>query len=115
MQVLFNLIENALKFTQTGTIELSTREKEGVVECAISDTGPGIAQEDLPRVFGKFEQFSRTPGCGSKGTGLGLAIAQRLIELHGGKIDVQSALGKGTTITFILPKGASTAQFLVHE
>ena len=107
LQALSNVVENALKFTQRGAIELSTREKEGVVECAITDTGPGIAREDLPKVFGKFEQFNRTPGSGSKGTGLGLAIAERLIELHGGAIQVKSALGQGTTFILTLPKGVS--------
>ena len=64
----------------------------------------GIAKEDLPRVFSKFQQFGRTAGPGEKGTGLGLSITKAIVELHKGKIWIDSELGKGTKVTFSLPK-----------
>ncbi len=104
IQVFTNLIGNALKFTDRGTIEISLQEKEKEIECVVADTGLGISEEDLPKVFGRFEQFGRLPGPGEKGTGLGLAITKGIIELHGGKIRVESKLGQGAKFSFILPK-----------
>ena len=104
IQVFTNLIGNALKFTDRGTIEISLQEKEKEIECVVADTGLGISEEDLPKVFGKFEQFGRLPGPGEKGTGLGLSITKGIIELHGGKIRVESKLGQGSKFSFILPK-----------
>ena len=103
-QVLTNLIGNALKFTDRGYIEISLQEKEKEIACIVADTGLGISEEDLPKVFSKFEQFGRLPGPGEKGTGLGLAITKGIIELYGGKIWVESKLGQGTKFTFTLPK-----------
>src|SRR3989338_3833323 len=81
-QVFRNLIGNALKFMQKGRIDIAVIERENAVECSVSDTGKGIAREDLPRVFDKFQQFGRTAGPGEKGTGLGLAICKGIVELH---------------------------------
>lgn len=103
-QVFMNLISNALKFTPAGYIEVSIVDKENVVECVVSDTGIGIQEEDLPKVFSKFEQFGREFESAEKGTGLGLAISKGIIELHRGKIWVESKLGQGTKISFTLPK-----------
>jgi PAS domain S-box-containing protein len=103
-QVFVNLMSNALKFTPAGSIEISIVDKENVVECAVSDTGIGISDEDLPRVFGKFDQFGRESYSAEKGTGLGLAISKGIIELHRGQIWVESKLGRGTKISFALPK-----------
>jgi signal transduction histidine kinase len=103
-QVFTNLIGNALKFTDRGYIEISLQEKEKEIACIVADTGLGIAEEYLPKVFSKFEQFGRLPGPGEKGTGLGLSITKGIIELHGGKIWVESKLGQGTKFSFILPK-----------
>jgi PAS domain S-box-containing protein len=103
-QVFTNLIGNALKFTDRGYIEISLQEKEKEIECVVVDTGQGITEEDLPKVFSKFEQFGRLPGPGEKGTGLGLAITKGIIELHGGKIWVESKLSQGAKFSFILPK-----------
>jgi signal transduction histidine kinase len=103
-QVFTNLIGNALKFTDKGYIEISLQEKEEEIECVVADTGVGISEEDLPRVFGKFEQFGRLLGPGEKGTGLGLAITKGIIELHGGKISLESKLGQGSKFTFSLLK-----------
>ncbi len=104
IQSFTNLIGNALKFTDRGLIEISLEEKEKEIVCVVADTGLGIAEENLPKVFSKFQQFGRLPGPGEKGTGLGLAITKGIIELHGGKIWVESKFGKGTKFSFILPK-----------
>ncbi len=107
IQVLSNLLDNAVKFTLQGFIEISVKEKEDSVECTISDSGIGISLEDLPRAFTKFQQFAERSGKSEKGTGLGLSIAKGIIELHNGKIFAESELGKGTKFTFILPKYGS--------
>ncbi|MBI3616442.1 MAG: HAMP domain-containing protein [Candidatus Omnitrophica bacterium] len=104
IQVLTNLVDDALRFTEKGSIEISAQAKEDFIECAVSDTGIGIAAENLPKVFQKFEQFSRTSDKAAKGTGLGLAIAKELIELQQGTIRVESAPGVGTIFTFTLPR-----------
>ncbi len=104
IQAFTNLIGNALKFTQAGEITLLLEDKEKEIECSVSDTGKGIAKEDLPRVFSKFQQFGRTYGPGEKGTGLGLSITKGIIELHKGRIWVNSELDQGTKFTFTLPK-----------
>jgi len=103
-QYFTNLIENAIKFTDKGHIEVSLREKEKEIECVVADTGIGIAGEDLPKVFDKFQQFGRVSGPGEKGTGLGLSITKGIIELHGGRIRAESEPGRGTKFIFNLPK-----------
>jgi two-component system CheB/CheR fusion protein len=103
-QCFTNLIENAIKFTDKGHIEVSLREKGNEVECVVADTGIGIAEENLPKIFGRFEQFGRVSGPGEKGTGLGLSITKGIIELHGGTIRVESEIGRGTKFIFNLPK-----------
>ncbi len=103
-QVFTNLLSNALKFTDQGCIEIILSANERFVECSVQDTGKGISQEDLRRVFSKFEQFNREFGPGEKGTGLGLAISKGIVEAHEGKIRAQSELGLGTKFTFTLPK-----------
>lgn len=103
IQVFTNLIGNALKFTEKGAIILSASVQKNEILCAVSDTGKGISQDDLPSVFGKFQQFGRENGSGEKGTGLGLSIAKAVTELHGGKIWVESEVNKGTKFLFTLP------------
>lgn len=103
MQVLTNLVANAVKFTQDGSITVSVRREQEGVRCAVRDTGDGIAEEDLPKLFGKFIQIGRTHGAGQKGTGLGLAIAKNIVELHRGQVQVESRLHKGSTFSFVLP------------
>lgn len=110
-QVFTNLIENAVKFTKEGHIEVSVKESEDQVECAVTDTGAGISKGDIPKVFGRFQQFGRTAGAGEKGTGLGLAIAKAIIETHRGKIWVESELHKGTKFIFTLPKYTTETLF----
>ena len=104
-RVLTELIKNALKFTGKGYIEIKIEDKDDGAECSVKDSGIGIAEENFPKIFDKFQQFSRDFGPGERGTGLGLAIAKGLIELHKGKIWVESRLGEGSKFTFSLPKG----------
>jgi GGDEF domain-containing protein len=111
IQVFMNLLSNSVKFTPAGHIEISVIDRETVVECSVSDTGIGISDEDLPRIFSKFEQFGREFESAEKGTGLGLAISKGTIELHGGKIWAESNLGQGTKISFTLPKYDSLELF----
>lgn len=112
-QVLTNLIGNAIKFTPSGRIDISCKDKGDGVVCSVSDTGVGISKEDIPKVFDKFQQFGRTAGAGDKGTGLGLSIAKNIIDMHNGAIWVESEPGKGTRFTFKLHK--YTPQSLFRE
>ncbi len=106
IQVFTNLIGNSLKFTEKGHIDISLVQKDKEVEFTVSDTGIGISAEDLPKLFRKFMQFGRVAVDGEKGTGLGLSIAKGLIELHNGRIWVESESGKGTKFIFTLPKAS---------
>src|ERR1041385_4516120 len=101
-QILQNLLANALKFTSKGVIELGAREiNDGqAVECWVKDSGQGIPDTKIDKVFERFETGSE-PGQG--GMGLGLAIVKELVELHKGEIRVESEVGKGSTFTFVLP------------
>ncbi len=104
-QVLTNLVDNAVKFTEKGSVEISAAVLKGRVKCEVRDTGIGIAPRNVEKLFEKFQQFSRTAGPGEKGFGLGLSIAKGIIELHGGRIWIQSKFGKGTRAMFSLPIG----------
>ena len=104
IQVFTNLVGNALKFTEAGSIEISVVDKGDWVECSVVDTGIGIAEENLGRVFDRFQQFGIGNGAGEQGTGLGLSIAKGIVEAHGGKIWADSNLGEGSRFSFALPK-----------
>jgi len=111
IQVLINIMSNAIKFTpKEGTITVGARLSESgdIVEMSVTDTGVGIATDDLPKIFGKFQQATNRSAGDKSGTGLGLAIAQELVQLHGGEISVASEEGKGTTFTFTLPMNPPT-------
>jgi signal transduction histidine kinase len=102
-QVLLNLLSNALKFTpEGGRIDVSARVHDGVAEVSVADTGVGIAPEDQEAVFEEFRQVGAADRK-VEGTGLGLALSRKFIELHGGRIWVESEVGKGSTFTFTLP------------
>jgi PAS domain S-box-containing protein len=105
-QVLFNLLSNAVKFSKEdgGTITVSARKSGDMVQFSVMDTGIGIKEEDLGKLFRKFEQLDSGYTRKSKGTGLGLAISKQLVELHGGKIAVESRYGEGSTFTFFIPR-----------
>jgi PAS domain S-box-containing protein len=99
-QVLYNLISNAVKFTSRGgRVAVRTRSEGARVAIEVADTGIGIAPEDLPRLYVAFEQMALPSGDRPAGTGLGLALTKRLVEMHGGTIDVASRRGVGTTFT----------------
>lgn len=104
-EVFSNLITNAVKYTREhGTIDISAKQKKDFIEIDISDTGIGIASEDLPKIF---DEFYRTPNAKSikeEGTGLGLSIVKEIVEAHHGSIEVRSEFGKGSSFTVILPK-----------
>ncbi|HEX6287787.1 MAG TPA: response regulator [Herpetosiphonaceae bacterium] len=102
-QVLLNLLSNAAKFTDAGSIRVRADEQDGHVIVSVSDTGIGIASEHLELIFEEFRQVDGANNRLYEGTGLGLAICRRLIELHGGRIWAESTPGKGSTFTFMLP------------
>jgi len=104
-QILFNLINNAIKFSKTegGTVKVISRKNGGTALISVSDTGIGIREEDMGKLFKEFEQINPEITRKYGGTGLGLAISKKLTELHGGTIMVESRYGKGTTFTFMLP------------
>jgi len=102
-QVLINLVGNALKFTDKGLIEITAIKNNEFIECIIADTGIGMAPKDLTYLFSDFYQIGRWDGHQEKGTGLGLVISKSIIELHNGKILVESQEGIGTKFTFTLP------------
>jgi signal transduction histidine kinase len=107
-QVLLNLLSNAVKFTpEGGRIGIKARQADGSVEISVSDTGIGIAPEDQARIFEEFRQVGADYAHKVEGTGLGLTLAKKFVELHGGKIWVESEVGKGSTFSFSLPERSS--------
>jgi GAF domain-containing protein len=103
-QILLNLLSNAVKFTPDGgRVDVSAKLDTDKVEIAVRDTGVGIAPEDQGALFEEFRQVGRDAGRKAEGTGLGLALTKKFVELHGGAIHVQSAVGKGSTFTVELP------------
>lgn len=103
IQVVINLISNAVKFTTQGSIECSARLKDGEILVRVKDSGVGIAPADQPKVFEKFKQVGDTLTDKPKGTGLGLPICKEIVEHHGGRIWVESQIGKGSTFFFTIP------------
>ena len=106
-QVLWNLIGNAIKFTDRGQIAVTVRRENGDVLFAVSDTGIGIAPEHLPHIFDPFSQINPGRRGSISGTGLGLSISKSLVELHGGHIWVESRPGRGSTFCFAIPARAA--------
>jgi PAS domain S-box-containing protein len=108
-QMLLNLVSNALKFTASGgRVDIRRRRVESWAEVSVSDSGIGIAEKDLGSLFTEFQQLAAGPGKRVQGTGLGLALTKRFAEMHGGKVSVESTLGKGSTFTLRLPLEAVT-------
>ena len=108
-QILYNLLSNAIKFTMDGgrigvrASAAQSADGAGQVRVSVWDTGIGIAPDDLHRIFLEFEQVDSTYARQQQGTGLGLALTRRLVEAHGGRITAESAVGQGSTFTFVLP------------
>jgi signal transduction histidine kinase len=108
-QILLNLLTNAVKFTPDGgKVDVRARLADGVLEVAVADTGIGIAKADQDAVFEEFKQVGRHYTNKQEGTGLGLALTKRFVELHGGRLWLDSELGYGSTFTFTLPSQAQT-------
>ncbi|MEG4988245.1 ATP-binding protein [Microcoleus sp. BR0-C5] len=118
-QILYNLIGNAIKFTESGRVEISAELVTGQAQSplnsqlaiSVSDTGIGIPEDKLERIFESFEQADGSTAREYGGTGLGLTVAKQLVELHGGKISVSSTVGVGSQFTFILPVSESQPEF----
>ncbi len=108
-QVVFNLLSNAVKFTpEGGSVVVGSERADGEVRVAVIDTGPGIAPEDRERIFEEFQQ-TEVGAKQREGTGLGLALSRRLVELHGGRLWVESELGRGSRFVFTLPQEEAIA------
>ncbi len=105
-EILYNLLSNAVKFTpEGGSIRVEASSQDGFIRVLVSDTGIGIATESQKSVFDKFHQLGPTTRGVREGTGLGLAITKHLVEMHGGKIWLESEMGKGSKFWFTLPRG----------
>ena len=102
-QVLLNLVGNAIKFTDQGEVVVTASANDGAFNLSVRDTGPGIGEADQAKLFQEFQQADNSITKKKGGTGLGLAISKRIIELHGGKIWVESQIGRGSTFSFTLP------------
>jgi len=102
-QVLLNLVGNAIKFTDAGEVRVTAKVVNGHYNVSVADTGPGIPEEDKTRIFEQFHQVDSSNTKAKGGTGLGLAIAKQIVEMHGGRIWVESTPGKGATFQLDLP------------
>jgi len=102
-QVLLNIVGNAIKFTDVGSVEIRIKAVNGHFNIAVQDTGPGIPSEDQNRIFEEFQQVDNSSTRQKGGTGLGLSISRRLINVHGGNIELHSTLGVGSTFNIIVP------------
>ncbi|MFA9458388.1 ATP-binding protein [Halalkalibacter sp. AB-rgal2] len=107
-QILFNIIHNAIKYTEVGTITITADREDNQALIHISDTGIGISNEEIERIFQRYEQGDYSTAVVGGGIGLGLSITKQLVELHGGTVSVQSIRGKGTTFTFSMPIAQDT-------
>jgi signal transduction histidine kinase len=110
VQVVINLISNAVKFTEKGSVACRVRRRKNEIVTSIKDTGIGIAKDDQEMVFEKFSQVHSTLTDKPRGTGLGLSICKHIVEQHGGKIWVECELGKGSTFSFTLPISQSAKE-----
>jgi PAS domain S-box-containing protein len=106
-KVVLNLLSNALKFTFEGTIAVRLRREDSDAVVEIADTGVGIPEYELPRLFERFHRVEGAPGRTQEGSGIGLALVQDLVKLHGGTVDVTSELGRGSTFRVRVPLGAA--------
>jgi signal transduction histidine kinase len=102
-QILFNLSENAVRYTSEGSISISSRPRNNGVVVAVRDTGSGIEPQHLPRIFERFYRADAARSREAGGTGLGLAIVKHLVEAHGGVVEAESTVGKATEVRFFLP------------
>ena len=106
-KIVLNLLSNAFKFTLQGKVEVTLGAKDGFAELCVIDTGAGIPDDELPRIFERFHRIEGSEGRTHEGTGIGLALVDELVRLHGGTVKVKSSLGKGTTFQVIIPFGSA--------
>jgi signal transduction histidine kinase len=106
-QVLLNLVGNAIKFTDVGEVRVTAKAVNGHFAVSVADTGPGIPEQERTRIFDQFHQVDSSLTKAKGGTGLGLAIAKQIVEMHGGRIWVESTVGKGSTFQMELPTRAA--------
>src|SRR5208283_195804 len=107
-QAVINLLSNALKFTRTGgCVEVRVEPRDEFVEIGVADTGIGIGEDDLPRVFERFYRADSSRSRATGGAGIGLSIAKAIVEAHGGTISAISELGKGSDFRLILPRDSA--------
>jgi signal transduction histidine kinase len=102
-QVLFNLVGNAIKFTDSGEVAIEAAASNGAYTLSVRDTGPGIDPADQSKIFEEFRQADSSSTKSKSGTGLGLSIAKRIVAMHGGRIWVESSLGRGSTFFIKVP------------
>ena len=115
-RVLINLVQNGIKFTPSGgRVAVAASEEGASVKLTVSDNGPGIPPGELGRIFDKFHQVRRPRGPGGPGSGLGLPISRQLVEMHGGRLTVESVQGKGSTFTVVLPASEDHGEPSVAE
>ena len=105
-QVLLNLVGNAIKFTDAGEVRITAGATNGDFAVSVTDTGPGIPPKEQTRIFEQFHQVDSSNTKAKGGTGLGLAISKQIVEMHGGRIWVESTMGKGSTFHMELPTRA---------
>jgi two-component system phosphate regulon sensor histidine kinase PhoR len=109
-QALANLIDNAIKYSdENGEVIVRVEEEEGLASIAVTDDGVGIPEKDLPRIFERFYRVDKARSRELGGTGLGLAIVKHIALVHGGTVQVESELGRGSTFTIALPIGEDSA------
>ena len=101
--MLLNLVGNAIKFTDAGEVAIKAARANGTFNLAVRDTGPGISAADQAKLFQEFQQADNSIPARKEGTGLGLAISKRIIEMHGGRMWMESQIGKGSTFFVMLP------------
>lgn len=114
MQILYSLLDNALKFTDRGSVVIEADWQEEFISIAVTDTGKGIPEDQLESIFHDYEQISEADSLETGGLGLSLAISRKLVELHGGSISVSSQVGRGSTFTFTLPGNEAEAAAAVQ-
>jgi PAS domain S-box-containing protein len=104
-KIVLNLLSNAFKFTFEGEIEVSLRQVDSAVQLTVRDTGTGIPREEIPRLFERFHRVQGARGRSYEGSGIGLALVQELVKLHGGRVEVESEVDRGTAFTITIPLG----------
>ena len=108
-QIIYNLLSNAIKFTpEYGKVSMSAKSSDNEITISIQDSGIGIAQENLKEMFRPFRQLESSLSRQYMGTGLGLSIVKKLVELHGGRVSVESEIGKGSKFSFTIPIAVSS-------